>query len=89
MKEEAYIRNKTGEGINAYCANRSAREVSKRILLRKALWLASGHTVMLRTTYSESLVFHACSETNYPDQCSVVVFSPFRQTLGSRLPKMA
>jgi len=52
------------------------------------MWLASGPTVMLRTTYSESLVFHACSETNYPDQSSVV-FSPFRQTLGSSLPKVA
>jgi hypothetical protein len=52
-------------------------------------WLASGHTVMLRTTYSERLVFHASSETNYPDQSSVVVFCPSRQTLGLSLPKVA
>ena len=50
------------------------------------MWLASGYTVMLRTTYSECRVFHACSETNYPDQSSVVVFSPSRKTQGSSLP---
>jgi hypothetical protein len=47
---------------------------------RMIMWLASGHTVMLRATYSERLAFHACSVTKYPDQSSVVVFS---------LPKMA
>jgi len=50
------------------------------------MWLASSH--MQRTTYSERLVFHACSDTNYPDRSSVVLFSPSRQTLGSSLPKM-
>ena len=39
--------------------------------------------------YSERLVFRVCSETNYPDESSVVVFIPSRQTLGSSLSKMA
>lgn len=33
------------------------------------------------------LCFIACSETNYPDQSSVVVISPSQQTLGSSLSK--
>jgi len=60
----------------------------KKSVAQMIMWLASGHTVMLRT-YSECLVFHTCSETNYPDLSSVVVFSPSRQILGSSLPKMA
>jgi len=64
LKEEAFIRNETGEWVNVYCANRSASEVSrKNSAAQMSTWLTSGRTVMLRTTYPECLVFHACSET--------------------------
>ena len=55
-----------GRRVNALCANRPAREVTKRILLRK--WLCGWQVVIswCCVQHSELLVFHACSATNYP-----------------------
>jgi hypothetical protein len=78
-----------GEGGKCVVCEQDCKwSIRKNSVAQMSMWLTSGHSVLLRTIYCEHLVFHACSETNYPDQ-SFVVFSPFQQTLGSSIPKTA
>ena len=64
-KKKCTLVMRRGRGVNALCANRPARVLTKRPLLRK--WLCAWQVAIpWCCVHSERLVFHACSETNYP-----------------------
>ena len=64
-----------GGGKCVLCEQACKGSSNRNSVQQMIMWLASGRTVMLRAAYCDRLVLHGCSETNCPDQSSVVVFT--------------
>jgi len=49
--------------MRSVCEQACRGSINKNCVAHMNVWLASGHSVMLRATCSECLVFRVCSET--------------------------